>query len=503
MNTENKNAAARAGKTGWYEEGSEWYYYVNGVRQTGWFHAPDGFWYYLEPAKGGAMKNGWLKDGAYWYFLDPSGHMVMGWREISGQWYYFDPSGRMITEWREISGYWYFFRPAEETVGGVRYPEGSMVTGWRNNIRGHEGKYYYFLEREESGKPEGSMAIGWKQVDGEFYYLSPNEADLGQMQYRWLNLGKNWYYLGNSGARYTGWHDDIPGYDGKWFYFNPTTGIMAESGSYVIDGIKYLFYTDGTLSNKTLGELDKEILSQRDFKIMTSLGYILTNSTPGRIEDSIMKYIADMRQKPEYQNKYYGYMDENGIFIDNYSYTYPGLIHPEHGKFHLNVDYEEYSSDDIKKMHQSNTVLGFFASLVPGIGFGLSFIYTMLNAYEQSRTITDWGTVDNARAIIEHQLETYLDGRPATKPGQIIPKVGPLFTLLGAIETCIDVKNEDRDYYVTDMLDDNGDPFIIVDGDTEVKMLFIYDGIWNTPSSVLYKSYVRDGVPVLCRAWGR
>ena len=442
------------------------------------------------------MKNGWLKDGAYWYFLDPSGHMVMGWREISGQWYYFDPSGRMITEWREISGYWYFFRPAEETVGGVRYPEGSMVTGWRNNIRGHEGKYYYFLEREESGKPEGSMAIGWKQVDGEFYYLSPNEADLGQMQYRWLNLGKNWFYLGNSGARYTGWHDDIPGYDGKWFYFNPTTGIMAESGSYVIDGIKYLFYTDGTLSNKTLGELDKEILSQRDYHLMIVYAHLLLNSTPGEFEDAVMKNVANIRQKSEYQNKYYGYMDENGVFIDNYNYTYPGLHHPQYGDFHIIESYQSYTTEDIRGMHQMDSVVGFWASLIPVVGPILSMLLTAMIAYEQNRTVVDFGTLDNARAVVEHQLETYLDGELKPKPGKIFSKAGPWFALLGAIETCIDIKNEDREYYVTSHKDENGNPFVIVDGDTEVHLLMIYSHGEQDRGSSEYIYYLRDNVPV-------
>ena len=42
----------------------------------------------------------------------------------------------------------------------------------------------------------------------------------------WVLDNGNWYYLNGDGVKLTGWHYDIPGWEGKWFYFDPATGVM-------------------------------------------------------------------------------------------------------------------------------------------------------------------------------------------------------------------------------------------------------------------------------------
>ena len=57
--TSMKNAT----QNGWVSDSQGyWYYYVNGVKQTGWIH-PDS-----------------------WYYLDSNGVMQIGWKKIDGKW---------------------------------------------------------------------------------------------------------------------------------------------------------------------------------------------------------------------------------------------------------------------------------------------------------------------------------------------------------------------------------------------------------------------------------
>jgi glucan-binding YG repeat protein len=66
--------------------------------------------------------------------------------------------------------------------------------------------------------PGGDMAIGWKEVDSD------------------------WYYFDDSGAAVTDWL--LSG--GKWFYFDYIDYTM-ETGSREIDGVNYNFREDGSL----------------------------------------------------------------------------------------------------------------------------------------------------------------------------------------------------------------------------------------------------------------
>ena len=71
-------------KTGWSQEGSNWYYYdADGSVHTGWLSL-NGTWYYLWDS--GVMATGWVNVGG-WYYLDDSGAMQTDWVFVSGAWY--------------------------------------------------------------------------------------------------------------------------------------------------------------------------------------------------------------------------------------------------------------------------------------------------------------------------------------------------------------------------------------------------------------------------------
>ena len=74
---------------GWVTEGGYTYYYVNGVKQTG-FQVIDGNTYFFSRINNNEMRTGiFTIDGDVYYF-DNNGVMQTGWYEKSGNKYYFD-----------------------------------------------------------------------------------------------------------------------------------------------------------------------------------------------------------------------------------------------------------------------------------------------------------------------------------------------------------------------------------------------------------------------------
>ena len=61
----------------------------------------------------------------------------------------------------------------------------------------------------------------------------------------WAQDNGNWYYLNGDGVRQTGWHSDIPGWEGNWFYFDLETGFLQ--ASWVQDGGWYYYGETGTI----------------------------------------------------------------------------------------------------------------------------------------------------------------------------------------------------------------------------------------------------------------
>lgn len=51
------------------------------------------------------MKTGWLQEGNNWYYLDGSGAMKTGWQQIGGKWYYLNSNGVMVSN-TTIDGYY-------------------------------------------------------------------------------------------------------------------------------------------------------------------------------------------------------------------------------------------------------------------------------------------------------------------------------------------------------------------------------------------------------------
>ncbi|HEV3841339.1 TPA: choline-binding protein CbpF [Streptococcus pneumoniae] len=91
--------------TGWYQDGSTWYYLdaENGDMRTGWQYLGNK-WYYLRSS--GAMATGWYQEGSTWYYLNASnGDMKTGWFQVNGNWYYTYDSGALAVN-TTVGGYY-------------------------------------------------------------------------------------------------------------------------------------------------------------------------------------------------------------------------------------------------------------------------------------------------------------------------------------------------------------------------------------------------------------
>lgn len=89
----------------WSKENSKWYFYKNGVKQSGWV-LDHNKWYLLD--KDGVMLTGWQKDQSKWYLLGADGAMFKGWQQVEGKYFFLSSSGAMLTGWQFINGKWYY-----------------------------------------------------------------------------------------------------------------------------------------------------------------------------------------------------------------------------------------------------------------------------------------------------------------------------------------------------------------------------------------------------------
>ena len=232
-------------------EDGVFYVSADGQPYKGW-KLISGLWYWLDPAKGGAMatgpaevegawyvfsssgalSSGWVRKDGEWYYGASGGKMVRGWVKGSA-WYYTDPeSGRMLTGAVEIDGKSYWLDPANggacarsawvETPGGRRYAssDGSLASGWKL-ISG----LWYWLDPAKGG----AMATGPAEVEGAWYVFSSS----GALSSGWVRKDGEWYYGASGGKMVRGW---VKG--SAWYYTDPESGRML-TGAVEIDGKSY------------------------------------------------------------------------------------------------------------------------------------------------------------------------------------------------------------------------------------------------------------------------
>ena len=135
-----------AGKTGWTQESGTWYFYKDGVKQTGW-QTWDGKKYYLN-ADGTMKANEWMidTDGSVYYFRSWGGAYLNCKARINGRSYTFGADSKVQgSQWVVKGGKWYLVK------------DGKIATGWQtwDNNR-------YYLNADGTMKANESFTDGGK-----------------------------------------------------------------------------------------------------------------------------------------------------------------------------------------------------------------------------------------------------------------------------------------------------------------------------------------------------
>ena len=128
-------------------------------------------------------------------------------------------------------------------------------SGWA-----HYGDKWFYMG------PDGCPMSGWLRLDGQSYYLNPEQGpNYGMMLSGWLIVDGEWYYLdpdreeGGYGRVKTGWLR----LDGRTCYLDPKRGgRMARSETLTIDGAEYSFDGAGNLAGGGTSHRRKRLITE-------------------------------------------------------------------------------------------------------------------------------------------------------------------------------------------------------------------------------------------------
>ena len=240
----------------------------NGCLLKGWYHAPNGKWFYFNKDNY-QMVTGKLIDDHKDYWLDEiAGLLYDAWvQDNQGNWLHTDDNGVLATGWfKTKSGYWFYFNQDHTMKTGILTDKG--YTFWLDK---NDGLLYNQWVKDESGKwlrtdGNGCLVKGWYHApSGKWFYFNKDnyqmvtgkltddtkdywlDENAGLLYDAWVQDAKgNWLHTDDNGVLATGWFKSKSGY---WFYFNQDhtmkTGILTDKG--------YTFWldkNDGLLYNE-------------------------------------------------------------------------------------------------------------------------------------------------------------------------------------------------------------------------------------------------------------
>ncbi|MBO4235311.1 MAG: hypothetical protein J5928_02545 [Firmicutes bacterium] len=293
------NQDGSAASEGWHDIDMYWYYVEAGGKAAIGWRKIDGNWYWFEDnghmctrmvaqidgkyysfkSSGAMRENEWIefnKENNYWSYAGADGAWAEGWRYINGKWYYFTGpqfiGSRAGTEAETSDGIWpvnYPVAVTKDTVIGTELHGFDSSGAWTGQITSEGWKqigtwrWFYVCE-------DGSAAVGWKQINGSWYYFHIGEdyargymrryaVDVDGIRWflyesgvlreeeGWVKTGMygehHWMYLNSNGSLRTGWVED----GGKWYYLDYAGVMVSGMGRYYIDGKYYAFSPDGSM----------------------------------------------------------------------------------------------------------------------------------------------------------------------------------------------------------------------------------------------------------------
>ncbi len=198
----------------------------------------------------------------YKYYIATKGGAILttpGWTVFEGKYYYVTEDGSLHQGELTLGDTNYYLNPAmiEGTYGAEQiYNDATdeydyklyvvLPNGVKQSITA-EG--YYNTQDGRVLVENGKLYQGWKQIDGNWYYLNPAFIE-GQARY----IDSSYYYFDNTGKMVAnGWH-----YRGNSYIYADEYGRLT-TGAAEIGGVLYGFDSNGTLLTDGYFHFDDEI----------------------------------------------------------------------------------------------------------------------------------------------------------------------------------------------------------------------------------------------------
>ena len=231
----------------WYNDGTNWYFFQNGKKLTGYGKDNTGTHYFYN----GKYANWWYNDGQAWYFFQ-NGKKLTGYGKDSAGAHYFvngkyangKVGNKEYRDGKEIS-----VENKVSTRGyanGVYYVDAKPANWWYD-----DGTNWYFFQN-------GKKLIGYgKDNAGTHYFVNGKYANW------WYSDGQDWYFFQN-GKKFTGYGKDNAGVryfaNGKaanWWYDDGTGWYFFQNGKkftgYGKDNAGAHYFANGKYVNENKG----------------------------------------------------------------------------------------------------------------------------------------------------------------------------------------------------------------------------------------------------------
>ncbi|MBR1539893.1 MAG: hypothetical protein IJ629_01730 [Clostridia bacterium] len=148
-------------------------------------------------------------DYAYWAGMKAANSLNpyiknTGWNKIDSHWCYLTNDGILAIGWKYINGKWYYFNPND----GIMLEEGVS------------------------------------KIFDDYYFFNSSGAMIGGTRWYKDSDGK-WYYISETGAAQKGWLK----YKNVWYYLDPETAQMVTNSMIYSDGLVYWFDNNGVWTN--------------------------------------------------------------------------------------------------------------------------------------------------------------------------------------------------------------------------------------------------------------
>ena len=230
---------------GWYDDGSNWYFFQNGKKHNGYGVDGNGKRYFVN----GKYANGYV--GGIFY---SKGKPVNGWYDDGKDWYFFRDGKKYTGKAKDENGEMYFVKGkyANTYIDGVFYKDGKIANWWCD-----DGKDWYFFQ---NGKKHNGYGV---DANGRRYFIRGKYANAyvdeifyseGKIANWWFNDGEAWYFFQN-GKKHNGYGIDA---NGKRYFVDGKYANGIYGGKLYKDGIesKGRTYVNGIFYDENISPAD-------------------------------------------------------------------------------------------------------------------------------------------------------------------------------------------------------------------------------------------------------